>query len=1008
MKSKKGIIIGAWVAFVSSLIVYLLTIEPTASLWDCSEFIACAYRLEIAHPPGAPLFILMGRIFTLFAGGDVTKVAMMVNIMSATASAFTIFFLYLTIAWFIKKLVSDSNPLKIQLIIAGAFIGAMAYTFTDSFWFSAVEGEVYGTSSMFTAMVFWAILRWEEEFERSDAFRWIMLIFFLLGLSIGVHLLNLLAIPAIAMVVYYRAIKPGTKNFLYTIAIAALILMFMVFMYIPGLVKVGAYIDLFTVNTLGMPINWGFLIYLMLFFGALLYGIYYTRKNKRKIAHLTLLGLAMLTLGYSTYSTIVVRSLANPSIDMSNPDNPFSLLYYLNREQYGSRPLLYGPYYNAPVVNSEERSAYVPFQDKYIPDPLNPDLDYDKRFETIFPRMASTDQSHFDAYKQWGGDDAVPVKVTRNGKTQTIMKPTFGDNLRFFFRYQIGHMYLRYFFWNFIGRQNDMQGFGGRMQGNWISGIPFIDQIRLGPQDNLPDKLKNNKARNTYYFLPFILGLIGLFYQYKKHRNGFWTAFLLFFFTGLAIVIYLNEVPVTPRERDYVYVGSFYAFAIWIGLSIPAIVDGLKKYMPGGVSLAIASIVGLLAGPVILGTQNWNDHDRSNRYIARDLGYDYLNSCRKDAILFTTADNDTYPLWFGQEVEGFRRDVRQVLQPYLSANWYINQQRRDKPENAGLPLSLPESAFTEGKREYVPVIDRVKEVVNLKDIMDFVASDNDKTRIPRQDRTMIDYIPAKQFSVPVDTIAAYKDLPVPEEMKGKKKPLSIQGTFKKSYLLKSDLIIMDVIAQNNWKRPIYFLNPQTADQMGLGDYLLPEGLGYRLVPYKVPNGFTAYKYNDSLFMNAFRWGNIQDPKVYAGWTIRRTVGLVLRVRDDYNQIASSYISKGDSTKARQVLDRSFELFPNEQLPYGLYAMQTIRLYMQLGDKDMAMKIFSQMRNDQEQMLDYTAQFPQEEIRNMQNDVSLSLYMYRELTNIATQYKFDVASQMQQKMQDLMMKYNIRG
>ncbi len=977
--------LGAWIAFAIALTIYMLTLEPTASLWDCSEFIACAYRLEIAHPPGAPLFILLGRFFSLLAMGDVTKVAMMVNFLSALASAFTIFFLFLTIVWLIKKIVPEGAPYRNFQVLIGAFVGALAYAVTDSFWFSAVEGEVYATSSLFTAAVFWLILKWEEEYEKPGSVRWILLIFFLLGLSVGVHLLNLLAIPAIAMVVYFKSGNKSTKGFVRVFGIAAAILLFLIFIYIPGIVNLGSWVDLFAVNNLGLSVNTGFFIYFILLVAALIYAIIYSYKKKKHILYISLLSVGMLTLGYSCYSSIIIRSIANPAIDMSNPDNPFSLLHYLNREQYGSRPLVVGAYYNAPVTGSEERFSYVPYKGKYEKISMNPEYEYDSRFKTFFPRMSSSEGRHVEAYKRWGKVEGTPIRVNRGGETTNIMKPTFGENLRFFFRYQVGHMYMRYFLWNFSGRQNDIQGFGGILHGNWITGIPFLDNARLGPQDQLPDSYQNNKANNKYFMLPLILGLIGLLFQYRRHRDGFWVVMLLYFFTGLAIVIYLNEVPITPRERDYVYVGSFYAFAMWIGLAVPAIFQWLGKRIGNKASMPVAGLITILAAPVLIGAQNWDDHNRSARTIARDLGYNYLGSTRPNAILFTSADNDTYPAWYVQEVEGFRRDVRQVLQPYLSANWYIEQQRRDMPHSKGLPLSLEEGDLLGDRLNYIPVVERIKEPPVLIEMMKFIKSDDPRTKVTTSQREQLNFVPSSTYRIPVDTT------------KFPGAPAYIEAKIAGQYIMKADIILLDVLAHNNWERPLYVQNPSVMASIGLQDYLVPEGIAFRFTPFKNSSDEVQGAYNAELFGSVFQWGNIHVPQVYPDWTTRRTLSLVLRLREKYNALAAELLQKGDKEAAEAMLNRAYRMMPHSQLPFGLYAVESVDLYMKLGKDEEAKRIFSLLREEQESMISFLDTVRKSLNYQSTNELRMAFYTYQELLRIARTYNFEEADDMQEKL-----------
>lgn len=711
-------IIFGWITFVIASIVYLLTIEPTTSFWDCGEFISSAYKLEVGHPPGAPFFMIVGRFFTLFAGNDPTLVAKMVNALSALASGLTIAFLFWTITHLSKKIMSreDANEtIQSIMIIGSGFVGALAYTFSDTFWFSAVEGEVYASSSLFTAVVFWAILKWENIADEKHANRWLILIAYLMGLSLGVHLLNLLAIPAIVMVYYFRKFKVTTKGIISALVISIVLLGFIMNIIIQGVVKIASWFELLFVNGFGAGFKTGVIVYVLILFGALIWGIYYTYKHKQVVLNTILAGIVVILIGYSSYAMIVIRSNANPPMDQNDPETLFSLLYYLNREQYGDRPLIRGQYYNAPIERTKEgKPTYTKMGDRYEITNYKPEYVFDNRFITIFPRMYSRESNHVEAYQQWAKIKGTPIQVRdERGESQTLNKPTFVENIRFFIRYQVGYMYWRYFMWNFGGRQNDIQGHGFNnngskdiFQGNWISGIDFLDEARLGTQEDLPDRFKNNKARNRYYLLPFLLGLLGASFHYMKQKKDFVVVLFLFILTGLAIVVYLNQTPYQPRERDYAYAGSFYAFAIWIGIGVLTVFDALTKILPKGISSGLSILLCLILVPGIMARENWDDHDRSGRYTARDFAYNYLNSCQPNAILFTNGDNDTFPLWYAQEVEGIRTDVRVVNLSYLGADWYIRQIHRKAYESDPLPLTFTEDKYRQGTRDIVYILDQ--------------------------------------------------------------------------------------------------------------------------------------------------------------------------------------------------------------------------------------------------------------------------------------------------------------
>lgn len=968
---KKLSLWGGIFVFAISFIVYVLTLEPTASFWDCGEFISCAYKLEVPHPPGAPFFLLLGRAFSLFAGNNTEQIAFWVNMLSAFGSALTIMFLFWTIKWFAQKLSKTDNKV---LIHGAALIGSLAYAFTDSFWFSAVEGEVYATSSLLTAIVFWAILKWEEEFESPRSIRWILLIFFLLGASIGIHLLNLLAIPAIAFVIYSKNQKKSPKNGILTLVLSFLILGVIVFGFIPGIAKLGSAFDLLFVNKFSLPVNSG-LLFTMLLLGVILVFLIKRAINKKQhLLYMASWAFIMMLLGFSSYSIVVIRSNQDTPINMSKPDNPFSLLHYLNREQYGSRSLIYGPYYNADVSELTQRHSYEPLNGKYEKDKLNPKVKYDDAHCSIFPRMSSSAQDHIEAYKRWG-----------NIKNES--KPTFANNLTFFFRYQVGHMYFRYLMWNFAGRQNDIQGFGETYHGNWISGINFIDSMRLGSQQDLPDNLKNNRGRNTYFFLPLLLGIIGAVFQYKKNRDGFLVTLLLFFFTGLAIVVYLNEIPITPRERDYVYVGSFYAFAIWIGISVFPIFGYLNKKLKANTAQWITLIFCFAGAPALLIWQNWDDHSRANRYVAREVAKNYLQSCDTNAILFTTADNDTYPLWYAQEVEGYRTDIRQALLPYFSANWYVEGASKDKPETPRLPIRFTQDKLINGQRDATYIIEKTKNALDANQILDFIYSDNPKSKVLLKNGDSTNYIPTRKLKIPVDKNNFLSSIENKQSV-----PDSIQNfleiTISGSGLYKSDLIVLDIITNNNWERPIYFVNTVVPQNLGLADHLLREGLAYRLVPYKVkPENYNVEK-NYDLLMNRYNWGNLNAPKVYLDNTITRTAGMVLGLRKMYTDLAQQLVLDGKTEEAKKVLDKAEEEIPYSKVPLTFFDFDKINVLLALNEKEKAEEFFKKIVENQKQYLDYFSELKNDDKALAFDDVRRSLYTLQRLTAISKQFGND--------------------
>ena len=888
--------IVGWLVFLVAAIVYLSTIEPTASFWDCPEFITTAFSIQVGHPPGAPLFMIMGRIFTMFAGST-AQVPTMVNILSALASAFTILFLFWTITHMARKLVGNketelSLPEMIAVLGAGA-VGALAYTFSDTFWFSAVEGEVYGTSSLFTALVFWCILKWENEADEKYANRWIILICYLIGLSIGVHLLNLLAIPAIVLVYYFRKYKTTPKGVTVAVALSMVLVAIVMFVFIPGIIVLAQWFELFFVNGLGAPYNTGSVIYAILVISGIVWGLKYTREKKKVLANTSILALAVMIIGYSSYALIVIRSSANPPMDQNNPDNVFSLLSYLNREQYGSKPVFYGQYYNAPLDTENPYSKgspnYIERNGKYEISDYKQSPNYDSRFMTIFPRMFSNSPEHVKEYQSWANIKGTPIQVTnREGEPQKIMKPTFTENLTFFLTYQINWMYWRYFMWNFSGRQNDIQGNGDILNGNWITGFNFLDSVRLGDQNHLPTSLAKNRGKNKYYMLPLILGLLGLFFQFNagsKGKKDFWVVMSLFIMTGLAILVYLNQEPLQPRERDYAYAGSFYAFAIWIGFGVLSLYQLLNKYSPAKISAIAATTISLIAVPCLMANQNWDDHDRSGRFTARDFGRDYLESCAPNAIIFTNGDNDTFPLWYAQMVEGIRPDVRVCNLSYFQTDWYVDQMRRKAYTSDPLPIKFEHNQYVQGTRDVIYVLDQIKRPVNLKEAMDFVRSEDQGTKLQQADNAS--FIPTRQLVYPVDKAAVLANNVIDPKDADKIVP-QMEIKLTGNYITKDELMILDMIANNNWKRPIYWAITVGRDKyLNLQDYFQAEGFAYRLVPIKTPasSGQVGRIRTDVMYdniINKFKWGNMNDPKVYLD---ENNVRMSMNVRNSFVRLA---------------------------------------------------------------------------------------------------------------------------
>lgn len=954
--------IAGWGTFAIASFVYLLTIEPTVSFWDCGEFILSAWKMQVGHPPGAPFFLILARVFSLFSMGDQSKAAMMINIMSALASGFTIMFLYWTITHLVRKVVAARSSFSdgmIWPVVAAGIIGSLAYTFSDTFWFSAVEGEVYATSSLFTAIVFWAILKWEDEPEPKLSGRWIVLIAYLMGLSIGVHLLNLLVIPAIVLVFYFRRNTPSISGILKTLLFSFVILGILVFLLIPYTVKIAGWFELLFVNGIGLPVNTGLFFYLILLISSIILGLIYSIKKGKRILNWVLTLFAVLFLGYSSYATIMIRANASPPMNQNSPSDVFSMIYYVNREQYGSTPLIKGAYYSAPVVDVKKRNAgYMREGDRYVKYERNK-YEYDKSFITLFPRMYSSEENHIPEYEYWGNIKGTKVAYNTSGGRREFVLPTFGENLRFFFRYQVGYMYLRYFMWNFAGRQNDIQGNGNVMHGNWISGIDGFDSSRLGDQDSLPEELKNNPGRNRYYFLPLIFGLMGIAWQYRSDRHGFWVVLLLFIMTGLAIVVYLNQYPLQPRERDYAYAGSFYAFTIWIGMGFYLLYELLAKIVTKRVALVAGFVLSFFSVPLLLASENWDDHDRSGRYTARDIGSNYLNSCDENAILFTYGDNDSFPVWYAQDVEGIRTDVRVANLSYISAGWYIDMMRQKAYLSEPMPFTLTSEKYKTGEREQLPIVPKMDRPYDIMELVKFAGLDDRQAKIDITGRgDYFNYLPTQKFIIPVDSARVLTNGTVKEYQKDRLLK-EVIWNYNDRELYKNDLAVMDLIATSAWSRPIYYATTvPPASYRGLDEYFQMEGLAYRLVPLDSTGtrssdvGFMDTRKMYDNVMNRFKWGNASDPAVYLDENNRRMFSNFRRL---FGMLATGLALEGDTLRALEVINRSIEVIPPEKIEHDYYSLGIVEALFMCGRQQEAMETAEAVIKLSKEYLDYIIQ-----------------------------------------------------
>ena len=1084
-----------WIAFAIAAFVYCSTIEPTASFWDCPEFITTAFKLEVGHPPGAPFFMLTGNLFSQFTD-DPAKVAMMVNIMSALLSAACIMFLFWSISHLTRKLVGENGQIKTWgqglTVELAAMTGAMAYTFSDTFWYSAVEGEVYAYSSLFTAVVFWLILKWEDNADKPGADRWLILIAYLTGLSIGVHLLNLLCLPALVLVWYYkRNTNPNVKGSLMALLGSFVLVAVVLYGIVPGIVKVGGWFELLFVNKLDQPFNTGLIMYLLVLIATVIWAIWESTKQKSRLRmnlsfiasigmlgipfyghgissvvigvvamvvlyfvlnyakdgihwvsarlmNTTLLCLLMIMIGYSSYAVIVIRSEANPPMDQNSPEDVFTLGSYLARDQYGDSPLLYGQPYSAPVKMEVKGQYYVPAYTEGAPQYQRvekktedePDryeiIDYKKKYiyayNMLFPRMHS--DRHKNNYEEWmGGIEGKNVTIDHLGERKTIKVPTMWENLYFFYSYQVNFMYWRYFMWNFAGRQNDIQGHGEYEHGNWITGIPFLDNMRLGDQSKLPTELRENKGRNVFYCLPLLLGIIGLIWQVNKRASTkegmvdegvkqFWVVFFLFFMTGLAIVLYLNQTPVQPRERDYAYAGSFYAFAIWIGLGVAAISDLLNKFVFKKHDTMGAVMSGLcLLVPVQMASQTWDDHDRSGRYTCRDFGQNYLMSLDegKAPIIFTNGDNDTFPLWYCQETEGFRTDARVCNLSYLQTDWYIDQMKRPAYDSPAVPITWKRLQYVTGTREGISVrpgeLERAIEI--LKDdpqAMKELLGENpyelsniiDKWIL--NDDEALQCFPTDSVVITIDKEAVRRSGmmiagdSIPDVMH-----ISLKG---KRAVYKNEMMIYEMLCRTNWERPMYVACTVGSDNYGsLGNNFVREGLADRITPFNTKeSGMTmdTERMYDNL-MNKFRFGGLDNPDIYLDETVLRMCYTHRRL---FATLAMQLMREGKEEKALEAVRYAKEVIPAETVRHNYMSgsMDLARVWLMHGEKQEAEGIVTDIATNACEYLDWYATLNPRVQQSCAQDILYNVYQLSNAVEILESAESANLKEMEEKLQ----------
>ncbi|WP_440068402.1 protein O-mannosyl-transferase family [Tenacibaculum discolor] len=993
---KKWNIILGWVSFAVALITYTLTLEPTVSSWDCGEYIATAVNLEVGHPPGAPLFQMLGAFFAMFTS-DPSQLAKMVNFMSGLASAFTILFMFWTITNLARKMAFKNGKLgnnEAIAVLGSGLVGALAYTFSDSFWFSAVEGEVYAMSSFLMALLFWLGLRWESELNTPRGNKWLVLISFVVGLSFGVHILSLLVIPSIVLVYFFKTYKNITvKTTAIATLVAILVLAFVFKFLFPFTLKFFSAAELFFINQVGLPYNSGTIIAGFILIGLFFYGLKYTRKKSMVTANTLILSVLFIMIGFSSWLMLPIRANADTIINENNPSSARELLAYYNREQYGDANVFYDNYYS--VAYDREQDADTPYKDdkpkyekidgKYVIVNKYKNVlpNYSSKHKGFIPRMVNPASEQ--QYKSIAG---IPARSKR--------RPTFLENIKFMVDFQFGYMYGRYFMWNFVGRQNDIQGHLDVENGNWLSGIDFIDEARLGSQQKLPDDVKNNKGRNTYFFLPFILGLIGLLYQLNRDKKNFYVLTLFFLFTGLAIIFYTNPKPFEPRERDYAVVGSFYVFAIWIGFGVLALYDYFKKYASKKVVAIAVSVISLLAVPTLMGFQNWDDHDRADRYLAQLNAQTYLESCDPNAIIFTIGDNDTFPLWYMQQVEGVRRDIKIVNTSLFQTDWYIDQMKKKTYDAEPIPSQLTHDQYKYGTLDmayYYPIPKLKDSILSIKDFMRWIASDNDATYLDAGDGAKEKFYPTNRIRIPVNKENTLKTGLVAQKDADKMVDY-IDITVDDRGLSKARLLMLDILNNFDWKRPIYFTGGANADEeyIWLKDYLQLDGMAYKLVPIKTSNkGRTIFDMGridpEKMYDNVKKWDwkTINNGEIYLDEQSKRNA---ISLRNNLIRLSEEFLQKGDSVKAKDVLDLSLHKMPIKDFDHYNFSLGYPELYYRIGDINKARETAETLADIFQQKLKYYSTFNTQDIDLIIDNLETSLYMYQNLVQQITRYDKD--------------------
>ncbi len=1020
-----------WFVFAVALLTYWLTVEPTASFWDAGEYITTASNLEVGHPPGAPLYQLLGAFFSIFAM-EASSIALTINLMSVFASAFTILFMFWSLTILLRIVVSKHQELSKNnavAILGSAAVGTLAFAFTDSFWFNAVEAEVYAAAAFIMSVLFYSALRWEREMNTPRGDRWVILIAFLIGLSFGVHFMGLLTIPAIGFLYYFKNTKKITaKNFIIANVVVVAILLFIFKLLLPMTMKFFSASELFFINSIGLPFNSGTIIAGLIFIALFYFGLRYTRKKGYTQFNTLLLCVLFIFIGFSSWLMLPIRANAGTVINENNPNNARELLAYYNREQYPETHLFYGPLFTETYAGLDPNNPYKDDKPKYEKDLKagkyvivnqykNASQNTDDAHKAILPRMWSLEHNanyieftnglNFNVKREYRGEQRLidEVNAFREANAKGLVdsedynsflqdfspfldieKPSFWQNISFMFEYQFGYMYWRYFMWNFSGRQDDVQGQYTDLHGNWISGIKFVDEWRLGSQDNLPSDMEFNKARNTYYFLPLILGILGLVFHAKNDMKSFWVLLVFFLFTGLALKVYLNERPFEPRERDYALVGSFYVFAMWIGFGVYALYEVLKDVIKPKLAVPVVLVVTALAAPVLLATQNWDDHDRSNRYTAQSMGKMYLDSCDENAILFTIGDNDTFALWYAQNIEGYRQDVRIVNTSLFQTDWYIDDMKKKAFTSDPIPSQLTHDKYRFGTRDFLFFQETKQDTIDIKTWMNWVANDSQATQVELQSGHMANTFPSKIIRIPVDKEAVLRNGIVPQKDADKIVPY-IDIVLKGEVIYKNRMMMLDVVANNNWERPIYFSGGAFGDDdyLWMKDYLQLDGVVYKLVPIRTEvdrrNPFDMGRIDsDKMYDNvmSWDWGNSGSPDIYHDTETRRNG---ITYRSNLARLAETLINEGKKEKAEKVLDLAMEKMPIDEFEYYSLLEPYVLGYYEVDKPDKAREVYEKVSEKYQEYLLYFSGMKIKRQYSLADEIISNMERYRSLVDI---------------------------